>query len=142
MSNASAARAWIGIGVAALLCLKASLVFHDQYVAYYGANPDPWAVAKQEVRFEALRAELPAPSVLGYYSDVPFGKGGNPAAFYVALYNMAPHMVTPDPDASVANLVLGNFARRPDLDQLEREKGLKLVKDYGRGAMLFRREKK
>ena len=142
MSKTSAARAWIGIGLAALLCLKASLVFHDRYVAYYRANPDPWAVAKQEVRFEALRAELPVPSVLGYYSDVAFDEGGNPAAFYVALYNMVPHMVTPDPDAKVTDLVLGNFARRPDLDRLEREKGLKLVKDYGRGVMLFRREKK
>ncbi len=142
MNKPSAVRAWIGVGIAALLCLNGALIFHDQYVAYYRANPDPWAVAKQEVRFEALRAELPVPSVLGYYSDVPFDESGNPAAFYVALYNLAPHMVTPDPDASVTNLVLGNFARRPDLDQFAREKGLKLVKDYGRGVMLFRREKK
>ena len=33
-------------------------------------------------------------------------------------------------------------SRRPDLGQLERERGLRLVKDYGGGVMLFRKEKK
>ena len=39
-------------------------------------------------------------------------------------------------------LVLGNFSVRPDLDKLERERGLRLLKDYGRGVRLFRREGK
>ncbi len=135
-------RAWTGIGIAFLLTLSSSLGFFDLYMAYYKANPDPWAVAKQEVRFDALRDELPVTSTLGYYSDVSSGRGGNPAAFYVALYDMVPHILVRDSASFKPDLVLGNFGRRPDLGQLERENGLKLVKDYGRGVMLFRREKK
>jgi hypothetical protein len=141
-NETSALQAWIGIGIAFLLCLSSSMGFYDLYVGYYRANPDPWAVAKQEVRFDALRAELPVTSILGYYSDVSSGRGGNPAAFYVALYGMSPHLLVPDSNVYKPEFVLGNFGRRPDLGQLEREKGLKLVKDYGRGVMLFRRERK
>ena len=140
--RSSPVRAWTGIGIAFLLSLSSAIGFYDLYAVYYRANPDPWAVAKQEIRFDALRAELPANSVLGYYSDVSSGKGGNPSAFYVAQYDMAPHIVVFDSAAYKPELVLGNFGRRPDLGQLEREKGLKLVKDYERGVMLFRRERK
>jgi hypothetical protein len=136
---ASPIRAWIGIAVAFLLCLAASLEYYSYFTDYYRQNPDPMGVGSQELRLAQLRAELPAPSVLGYYSDLPIGKGGGSALFYQTMYTMAPHLVVPDSASDKPELVLGSFYKRPDLDLLEREHGLRLIKDFGRGIRLFRR---
>jgi hypothetical protein len=142
MNSSSLVRAWIGIGVASLLSLASSFAFFDEWTAKYREQPDPWAIARQQVRFAALRAELPAGTVLGYYSDVPPGKREGTVAFYAVLYSVAPHLLVRDEVRPQPGLVVGNFARRPDLARLELESGLALVKDYGRGVVLFRREKK
>ncbi|RPI08005.1 MAG: hypothetical protein EHM65_10990, partial [Acidobacteriales bacterium] len=89
----SSVRAWCGIGIVFLLCGKASLDFLEGMTSHYRARPDPWGVAQQEVRLAALRAELGAPSVIGYYSDVAFEQDGGQAVFFSALYTMAPHLL-------------------------------------------------
>jgi len=61
------------------------------------------------------------------------------AAFFQALYTLAPRLLVPETTSRQPELVLGNFHMRPDLGQLEREHGLKLIKDYGGGVRLFRR---
>ncbi len=138
----SPVRAWCGIGVVFLLCLTASLDFLEVMTANYREHPDPWGVAQQEERLGALRAELGAPAVIGYYSDVPFRRDNNQAIFFSALYTVAPHLLAPDRVSPQPELVLGNFHERPDLAGLEQQHGLKLLKNYGRGVMLFRQEKK
>jgi hypothetical protein len=135
-------RAWVGVGLACLLSLWLTFRFADEFTAYSRQTPDPWAMARQQARYALLRAELPAPSVVGYYSDVPPGAGKGNLAFFATVYSMAPHLVVEESGGRRMELVVGNFSRRPDLGRLERERGLKLVKDYGGGVMLFRREKK
>jgi hypothetical protein len=138
----SPVRAWCGIGIVFLLCLTASLDFLEVMTANYRERPDPWGVAQQEERLAALRAELGAPAVIGYYSDVPFARNAGQAVFFSALYTMAPHLLAAERVSPRPEMVLGNFHERPDLVLLEQQHGLKLLKDYGRGVMLFRQEKK
>jgi hypothetical protein len=132
----------LGIGLAGLLCLVSSLAFFEEQTAYVRENPDPWAITEQQDRLAALKSEIPPNSVLGYYSDVPFRDRRAGVAFFAVLYTLAPHLVVADPVQPEPELVVGNFLRRPDLGRLEREQGLRLVKDYGRGVMLLRREKR
>ena len=139
--ESSPVRAWAGVGLAALLSLWLTFRFADEFTAYSRQRPDPWAMARQQVRYAALRAELPAPSVVGYYSDVPPGSDQGELAFFATLYSLAPHLVVEEAGGRRTELVVGNFSKRPDLGSLERENGLKLIKNYGGGVMLFRREK-
>ena len=104
-------------------------------------NPDPWAIARQVERFAQLRAELPPNSIVEYYTDLPYTRdSGGIAAFFGACYALAPHLLVYQPRATKPELVVGSFLKRPDLAQLEQEQGLVLVKNYGRGLMLFRRK--
>ena len=135
-------RVWAGIGLAGLLCLVSSLAFFEENVASYRESPDPWAIARQQKRLAAVKSELPANSLLGYYSDVRFSDRRAAVAFFAVLYTLAPHLVVADEVKPLPELTVGNFSRRPDLGQLDREQGLRLVKDYGLGVMLLRREKK
>jgi hypothetical protein len=132
-------RAWIGIGVASFLCLATSLEYYSITTEFYQRNPDPMEVADQERRLAMVRADLPEAAVAGYFSDLPMDKSSGPAAFFQALYTMAPRLLVPETTSRQPALVLGNFHMRPDLGQLEREHGLKLIKDYGGGVRLFRR---
>jgi hypothetical protein len=95
-------------------------------------------VGEQEDRLAPVRAELPAESILGYFSDVRIGESGGSALLYQTMYAMAPRLVAPDPARHKLELVLGSFHRRPDLEQLKREQGLTLIKDFGAGVRLFR----
>ncbi len=132
-------RAWIGFGVASFLCLAISLEYYSTTTEFYRRNPDPLEVADQERRLAVVRADVPEAAILGYFSDLPMGKSSGPAAFFQALYTMAPRLLVPETTSRQPKLVLGNFHLRPDLGQLEREHGLKLIKDYGGGVRLFRR---
>ena len=132
-------RAWIGFGVASFLCLAASLEYYSITTEFYRRNPDPMEVALQERRLAMVRADVPEAAIVGYYSDLPMGQSSGSAAFFQALYTLAPRLLVPETTSRQPELVLGNFHMRPDLGQLEREHGLKLIKDYGGGVRLFRR---
>ena len=98
-------------------------------------------MARQQARYAVVRADLPALSVVGYYSDVPTGTREGDVAFFATLYSLAPHLVVEEVRGRRPELVIGNFSKMPDLGRLERERGLKLVKNYHGGVMLFRWEK-
>ncbi len=132
-------RAWIGFGVASFLCLATSLEYYNTTAEFYRHNPDPMEVALQERRLAMVRADVPEAAIIGYFSDLPMGKSSGQAAFFQALYTMAPRLLVPETTSRQPKLVLGNFHIRPDLGQLEREHGLTLIKDYGGGVRLFRR---
>jgi hypothetical protein len=134
-------RVWTGIVLAALLCFVASLAFFEQYSAEKRGAPDPWAIARQQRRFATMKSELPPNSVLGYYSDVLFTDRRSTVAFFAVLYTLAPHLVADDRVKPQPEMYVGNLSKRIDFDQLERESGLKLVKDYGAGVVLLRRER-
>ncbi|MCL5746545.1 MAG: hypothetical protein M1541_21875 [Acidobacteria bacterium] len=132
-------RAWIGFGVASFLCLATSLEYYSTTTEFYRRNPDPMEVALQERRLAMVRADVRETAIIGYFSDLPLSTNSGSAAFFQALYTLAPRLLVPETTSRQPKLVLGNFHMRPDLGQLEREHGLKLIKDYGGGVRLFRR---
>lgn len=142
MSAWAAWRRPAGVGLVFVLSFSAAVAHLNGRAESARQNPDPWAIARQVERFAALRADLPPASVLAYYTDVPPGDERSIVLYFGAAYAMAPHLVTDARAAAGLELVVGSFLRRPDLSALEREQGLRLVKDYGRGVMLFRREKR
>lgn len=85
---------------------------------------------RSDVRFAAPRIELPPRGVIGY-----IGESGDPTAdYYLAQYALAPLVV----DRSLNHaLVIGNFPSAPPPVQVE---GLRLVKDFGNGVLLFARK--
>ncbi len=142
MSGWAAWRRPAGTGLVFVLSFSAVAAFLTGRAETARQNPDPWAIARQVERFAALRADLPPASVLAYYTDVPPEDERATVLYFGAAYAMAPHLVTDARGAAGLELVVGSFLRRPDLAALESQQGLKLVKDYGRGVMLFRREKR
>jgi len=131
-----------GIGLVFALSFSAVLAHWNSHAEAARLNPDPWAIARQVERFAALRADLQKPSALAYLTDLPPEDERSTVLYFGTAYALAPHLVTDARGADSLELVVGSFLRRPDLAALERERGLKLVKDYGRGVMLFRREKR
>jgi hypothetical protein len=138
--GSSPARVWLGVGAACVVALASAVMFLDGYAGTARQNPDPWAVARQVERFAPLRNALPAPSVLGYYTDVPAEDQRSTALFFSTAYALAPHLVIDFESTGNGGLVAGHFQRKPDLAALEKGHGLKRVADYGRGVYLFRRE--
>jgi len=141
----SAWAAWrrpAGIGLVFVLSFSAVLAYLNDRAGAARENPDPWAIARQVERFAALRADLAKPTVLAYFTDVPPEDERSPVLYFGTAYAMAPHLVTDAKGAASLELVVGSFLRRPNLAALEQEHGLKLLKDYGQGVMLFRREKR
>ncbi len=135
-------RRWGGAGLVFLLSLSAAIAYLNGEAETARQVPDPWAIARQVERFAPLRMDLPAPTVLYYLTDVPADDNRSSTLFFGTAYALAPHVVTDAKRAEDSEMVVGSFQRRPDLARLESERGLKLVKDYGQGVMLFRRERK
>jgi|GEM_PF-3113087 len=141
--NARTARmhAWLCLAAAMGLATWAALTFLEFSTVNARESPDPWAIARQVERFAPLRSELPPNSIVEYYTDIPYSRdSGGVAAFFGACYALAPHLLVYQPKTIKPELVVGSFLKRPDLVQLEQEQGLVLVKNYGRGLMLFRRK--
>jgi len=87
---------------------------------------------RYERRFEALRAELPPDSVVGYVTD----QKPNPADHcLITQYALAPVIVK---WTVKADLVVGNFHDRTRMGEIARKEGLVLIRDFGNGVALFR----
>jgi hypothetical protein len=77
--------------------------------------------------------------VAGYLSDIPFHDVRGSTAFFGAQYALAPRILVPFPGRHRAGWVVGNFSQPLDYPTLAREHGLSIVKDLGRGLVVFRR---
>jgi hypothetical protein len=85
---------------------------------------------RSDLRFAALRAALPQRGVVGY-----IGQSHNSTAdYYLAQYALAPLVVDRSANHS---LVIGNFPSSPPPLQTE---GLRLLRDFGNGVLLFAHE--
>jgi hypothetical protein len=85
---------------------------------------------RSDLRFAALRPVLPKRGVVGYVGE----SDDSTADYYLAQYALAPLVV----DRSANHpLVIGNFPSSPLPLQT---KGLRLVRDFGSGVLLFAHE--
>jgi hypothetical protein len=124
----------LGLGVAAMLSLYGTLDFYGNQTELNRAQPDPYKLAAQETRFEALKRELPPLATVGYVSDLK----PDPAIFWGVQYALAPALLVDQPRS---DLVVGNFSRLLDYAEFGRARNLILVKDFSNGAVLFRKAK-
>jgi hypothetical protein len=137
MGQTLSARVAAAISAVALLSLAAAL---EHYSAARATAADPYGILVQEERFREAGAILPSGAVVGYISDVPFEEVRGSVAFFGAQYALAPGiLVDLSSGAASPEWVLGDFARPADLDALARSRGLSVVRDFGRGVMVFRK---
>ncbi len=105
-----------------------------------GANADVYKIGDQAARFQELAAALPATGIVGYVSDVPAGETLASVLYSGAQYTLAPRLVTNQNVKPAPEWVIGDFSKPLDVSQFGSKRGLTLVKDFGNGAVLYRRQ--
>ena len=90
-------------------------------------------LARYEARFDELRKMLPPRGVVGYVSDKPHAV----REYYLTQYALAPVIVE---GTSARPLVVGNFFDARAAAQIAGSQKLVMLKDFGKGVMLFRGE--
>lgn len=95
-----------------------------------------------EKRFEELKKILPSHGVVGYISnkqaeDIRFDAGA--AEYYLTQYALTPLVVVYSLNYP---LVVGNFHQSVIDPQIYASRNLVLLKDFGNGVMLLRRERR
>lgn len=126
----------VGVALAAFVSLWGVLEYGHFESLYQRQNRDPYLVAAQFPRFEALRAATPDNAVLGYFTDLEPGNVAAESMFNTAQYALAPRILRKD---SAHDLVLGNFTKPGDFTGMGSEHGLHMERDFGNGVVLFRR---
>jgi hypothetical protein len=132
-------RVRIAVFATALAAFAGAAVFWAEMSAALRENPDSYKIEEQQARLAGVAEMLPVDAIVGYISDVPFGKADGQVYFFVTQYVLAPRLVVEETPSRKQRWVVGNFLKRPDVAQIERERGLKLVKYFGRGVYLFER---
>jgi hypothetical protein len=122
------------------LTLFACFSFYRLTTASNLVNRDSYRVGFQHERLRQLNAELPREGILGYVSDLPFGGTQDSAAFLGAQYVLAPRLLVRVNNPVKPEWVLGNFSRAVDPAPYAAAHHLRVVKEYGPGVVLFRRE--
>lgn len=124
---------------AVVLALWGAVEHYSLERSRLASEGDPYLVEQQLRRLAGVAAALPPDAVIGYVSDLPAGSAAAGAAFHTAAYALAPRLLVPSTDK---DWVLGNFAASQDFAAFGRQHGLLLIRDFGNGAVLFRRAEK
>jgi hypothetical protein len=117
--------------------LWAAVHYVDTESARQRQSPDRFRVAHQYARFVDFRATVPEDAILGYLNDLPAEDAVGTSMFFAAQYVLAPRLLQ---ETGSYELVLGNFTRPADFAALGRRHGLRIVRDFGKGVVLFRRQ--
>jgi hypothetical protein len=96
--------------------------------------PDPITVIDQ--RFEPLRKILPRHGRVGYLSNV-VGEDFSVGSIYSARYALAPLVLV---EGSDTPLVIANFHFRDNDSEKLHLKGYSLIRNFGNGLFLFKKE--
>src|ERR1700722_7063022 len=105
-----------------------------------GPNADVYKIDDQAARFQELITALPAEGIFGYVSDVPASKTLASVLYSSARYTVAPRLVTDQNVKPAPEWVIGNFSMPLDVVQFGKDRGLTLVRDFGNGAVLYRKQ--
>ena len=126
------------LSVSAVSLLSVGRLFF-QVADFYPTAPSPDGVTDFDRRFQALRTMLPAKGVIGYMTDpdTPPGDTNAQAEYHLTQYALAPVIVVNSPEQ---HFVIGNFHRVVTTGSL-RDRGYKLVREFGNGIVLLENEK-
>jgi hypothetical protein len=127
----------VAVLLAAALSLWAAVQYVDTESDRQRKLPDRFRVAHQYARFVDFRVIVPEDAILGYLNDLPADDAVGSSMFFAAQYVLAPRLLQ---KTGSYDMVLGNFTRPADFAALGRKHGLRIVRDFGKGVVLFRRE--
>jgi hypothetical protein len=130
------AKAQAGLYALLALALISSLSFLLDSIKYFRMNgTELTGSSGYIVRFDALRKELPTFGKVGYWSNADQDPGD--LEFHLTQFALAPTLLE---KTTSHQLVVGNIAKDPKPEELQ-AMGLTLVKDYGLGVVLYRRNR-
>lgn len=134
------ARAWAAVVILAAAPLLSNLKLLTGVAAFWEQRSGPDGVSSLESRFVALKAALPASGPIGYMTDpgVSLEETDAKAELHLTQYALAPWIIEPDAGHTT---VVGNFRNAVDGGAIS-ARGLDLVRDFGDGLYLFRRERR
>jgi hypothetical protein len=124
--------------LAAVSVLSVARLF-VQVADFYPKAPPVDGVTEFDSRFHQLRAMLPPKGMIGYITDpdTPPADTNSQAEFHLAQYALAPVIVVQSSDQ---HYVIGNFHKVVTTGSL-RDRGFKVVREFGRGIVLLENEK-
>lgn len=128
------------VAAVAAVSLWASAGFYLSTSEFAAANPDRHGIARQQIRFREAAAVLPENTLVGYLSDLSLDEGRGNIAFFGAQYALAPRILVRFPGRYNPDWVVGNFSRPADYQALAAQHRLVVVKDLGKGLIIFRRQ--
>lgn len=137
MTGSASLGAVVAAGYVALAAMFSVL---DYYRTASDLSPDPYGVVAAQERFRDAAVLLPPGAVVGYLSDLPLENPRGSAAFLATQYALAPRiLVELHTGGEAASWVVGNYSRPVDSNEVTSRHNLTLVRDCGRGVILFRR---
>jgi hypothetical protein len=140
MKQLSSGRVLAACAAVALLALWSTVSFYGATADSAGPGADVYKVGDQAARFQDLMSALPAGGIIGYVSDAPPGGTLASALYSSARYALAPRLVTDQDVKPAPEWVIGNFSKPLDVAQFGKDRGLTLVRDFGNGAVLYRKQ--
>jgi hypothetical protein len=139
MKQPSSAQVLAACAAVALLTLWSTVDFYDTSSEQGGANADVYKIGEQPARLQDLMSALPATGIVGYVSDAPTSQTIGAVLYSGAQYTLAPRLVTSQSVKPGPEWVIGDFSKPLDVVQFGKERGLSLVRDFGNGAVLYRK---
>ncbi len=140
MKQPSSAQVLAACAAVVLLALWSTVSFRGATEELAGPNADVYKIGDQAARFQELISALPAEGIFGYVSDVPPSKTLASVLYSSARYTLAPRLVTDQNVKPAPEWVIGNFSMPLDVVQFGKDRGLTLVRDFGNGAVLYRKQ--
>jgi hypothetical protein len=124
-----------GTVTAVLLCVAGAAQFYSTESAFQEQHRDQFLISSQEANFAPLAAMVQRGPV-GYITDAQPGSGADGSLFLSAQYWMAPRLLV---KGTNSEFVVGNFGKPADFAAIGRTHGLRLVRDFGDGLVLYQR---
>jgi hypothetical protein len=140
MKQPSSGRVLAACVAVALLALWSTINFYGATAESAGPGADVYKVGDQAARFQDLMSALPAEGIIGYVSDASPSTTLAAALYSSARYALAPRLVTDQSVKPAPEWVIGNFSKPLDVVQFGKDRGLILVRDFGNGAVLYRKQ--
>jgi hypothetical protein len=140
MKQPSSAQVLAACAAVVLLALWSTVSFRSATEEPAGPNADVYKIGDQAARFQELISALPAEGIFGYVSDVPGSKTLASVLYSSARYTVAPRLLTDQNLKPAPEWVIGNFSMPLDVVQFGKDRGLTLVRDFGNGAVLYRKQ--
>jgi hypothetical protein len=99
---------------------------------------DPYGVLVQSARLQGVIASMPPDGAVGYLNEPNLDAFSGAKKLLGAQYAFAPRMLLRQ-EQSPQQLVIGDFSGPLNLEGFARMYGLSIVRDFGNGIVLFRR---